>query len=94
MNGVPSRWGCSTGYTIQASSRVSCLRGVGRDLLEAEEMLREEVRKEIIDSTNTDGISALNQVRLTRLQSPEVAGRDSAQDSLLCTLLRVSRSDR
>lgn len=35
----------------------------GGDLLEAEEMLRGEERKEITDSTNTDGISALHQVR-------------------------------
>ncbi|KAM3923286.1 protein phosphatase 1 regulatory subunit 12C isoform 1-T1 [Leptodactylus fuscus] len=33
----------------------------GGDLLEAEEMLRGEAGKEIIDSTNTDGISALHQ---------------------------------
>ncbi|XP_068097346.1 protein phosphatase 1 regulatory subunit 12C isoform X2 [Hyperolius riggenbachi] len=33
----------------------------GGDLLEAEEMLRGEDGKEIIDSTNTDGISALHQ---------------------------------
>ncbi|XP_077313654.1 protein phosphatase 1 regulatory subunit 12C isoform X2 [Lithobates pipiens] len=33
----------------------------GGDLLEAEEMLRGEERKEITDSTNTDGISALHQ---------------------------------
>ncbi|XP_053308212.1 protein phosphatase 1 regulatory subunit 12C isoform X2 [Spea bombifrons] len=33
----------------------------GGDLLEAEEMLRREDGKEIIDSTNTDGISALHQ---------------------------------
>ncbi|KAM4702541.1 protein phosphatase 1 regulatory subunit 12C [Rhinophrynus dorsalis] len=33
----------------------------GGDLLEAEEMLRGEAGKEVIDSTNTDGISALHQ---------------------------------
>ncbi|MEE6482948.1 hypothetical protein FKM82_013388 [Ascaphus truei] len=36
----------------------------GGDLLEAEEMLRGEAGKEVIDSTNTDGISALHQASI------------------------------
>lgn len=46
----------------------------GGDLLKAEEMIRGKIG---------------DQMRLTRLHSPDVTGRDSAQDSLLCTLLHA-----
>lgn len=60
-------WGCWTYHKVQARSRDSgCL--CWGDLSEAEETLREEVRKEISESTNWN--QCLHQVRLTRLAEP------------------------
>ncbi|KAM5132443.1 protein phosphatase 1 regulatory subunit 12C isoform 1-T1 [Mantella aurantiaca] len=50
------------GHTVRFERAAEFLAAcAGGDLLEAEEMLRGEIGKEITDSTNTDGISALHQ---------------------------------
>ncbi|XP_056397966.1 protein phosphatase 1 regulatory subunit 12C isoform X6 [Hyla sarda] len=60
--GEPGSRGEGDGRTVRFERAAEFLAAcAGGDLLEAEEMLRGEDGKEIIDSTNTDGISALHQ---------------------------------
>lgn len=60
--GEPGSRGEGDGRTVRFERAAEFLAAcAGGDLLEAEEMLRGEAGKEIIDSTNTDGISALHQ---------------------------------
>ncbi|XP_066463855.1 protein phosphatase 1 regulatory subunit 12C isoform X2 [Eleutherodactylus coqui] len=60
--GEPGSRGESDGRTVRFERAAEFLAAcAGGDLLEAEEMLRGEAGTEVIDSTNTDGISALHQ---------------------------------
>ncbi|XP_044137637.1 protein phosphatase 1 regulatory subunit 12C isoform X3 [Bufo gargarizans] len=61
-DGEPGSRGEGDGRTVRFERAAEFLAAcAGGDLLEAGEMLRGEAGKEIIDSTNTDGISALHQ---------------------------------
>ncbi|KAM4016280.1 protein phosphatase 1 regulatory subunit 12C isoform 6-T6 [Anomaloglossus baeobatrachus] len=60
--GEPGSRGEGDGRTVRFERAAEFLAAcAGGDLLEAEDMLRGQAGEEIIDSTNTDGISALHQ---------------------------------
>ncbi|XP_077115686.1 protein phosphatase 1 regulatory subunit 12C isoform X2 [Ranitomeya variabilis] len=60
--GEPGNRGDGDGRTVRFERAAEFLAAcAGGDLLEAEDMLRGQAGEEVIDSTNTDGISALHQ---------------------------------
>ncbi|XP_073427175.1 protein phosphatase 1 regulatory subunit 12C isoform X2 [Dendrobates tinctorius] len=60
--GEPGSRGDGDGRTVRFERAAEFLAAcAGGDLLEAEDMLRGQAGEEVIDSTNTDGISALHQ---------------------------------